>query len=89
MTALTIGALVLDPTFSSAITEYSAVTTNATNTISATATDSANAVIEIKVNGTTITNGSAATWISGENTVAITVTNGDSETVYTVTVTKS
>lgn len=37
---------------------------------------------------TEVTNGGNATWEVGDNTLTITVTNGDSETVYTVTVTK-
>lgn len=50
------------------------------------ATDS-NATIAIAVNGTPITNGTAATWDSGDNTVEITVTNG-TVTTYTITVSK-
>ena len=50
------------------------------------------AEIEIKLNGTTITNGSNATWQAGENTLTIKVTGnvgpGTSSTTYTVTVTR-
>lgn len=42
----------------------------------------------IKLGDTEIENGSSPSWSPGENTLTITVTNGDSETVYTVTVTK-
>ena len=42
----------------------------------------------IKVNNDVVENGSSATWDDGENEVVITVTVGDEETVYTVTVTK-
>lgn len=45
--------------------------------------------MEIMVGDTEIENGGTATWETGENEVTITVTNGTSETVYTVTVTKS
>ena len=43
----------------------------------------------ITVNGVEVDNESPATWVVGENQVVITVTNGDAETVYTVTVTKT
>lgn len=42
----------------------------------------------IKNGETTVTNGESATWSAGENTLTVTVTNGDQEKVYTVTVTK-
>lgn len=87
LSGLTIGALTLDPTFDGDVTEYTATTTNATNTITATAEDDAEITI---LNGETpVTNGSAATWAEGVNTVNVTVTNGDAQEVYTVTVTKN
>lgn len=88
LSGLTIGSLTLTPTFSADVAEYTASTTNATNTVTATAED-ANATIEIKNGETTVTNGAAATWADGENTLTIKVTNGTAEKVYTVTVTKS
>lgn len=88
LSALTLGSLTLSPEFDTDTTEYTAETTNATNTITATATD-ANATIAITVGLTTITNGQAATWSEGENTVTIVVTNGSQTKTYTVTVTKS
>lgn len=87
MSALTIGSLVLSPEFDADVVEYTTTTSNATNTITATSTDET-AVVEILVGLTPVTNGTAATWASGENIVTITVTNGAVETVYTVTVTK-
>ena len=88
LSGLTIGALTLTPTFDPDTTEYTANTTNATNTITATPEDeSAEATI---LNGETpVTNGSAATWSEGANTVTITVKNGTAQKVYTVTVTKT
>lgn len=83
-----IGALTLSPAFSSGIYEYTAETTNATNTITATALKP-NATVAIKVNGVNHTNGTAATWNLGENTVEITVTYGTTTKVYTVIVTKT
>lgn len=88
LSALTIGALTLDPTFDKDTTEYTTSTTNATNTITATATDTEKATIEILNGETEVTNGAAATWADGENIVTITVTNGVTVVVYTVTVTK-
>lgn len=88
LSGLTIGALTLDPTFDPDVTAYTATTTNATNTITATPEDEGSAVT-IMNGETPVTNGSAATWVDGSNTVTITVTNGDAEKEYTVTVTKS
>lgn len=70
------------------MTEYTATTTNATNTITATAEDD-DAEITILNGETPVTNGSAATWAEGANTVKVTVTNGAAQEVYTVTVTKN
>ena len=39
--------------------------------------------------GTPVTNGQAAIWAEGENTLEITVTKGTTSRVYTVTVTKT
>lgn len=88
LSALSIGNLKLSPTFTTGITSYTAKTTSATNTISATADDSS-ATIVIKNGTTTVENGGSATWVSGENTVTATVTNGGESKVYTVKVTKS
>ena len=87
LSGLTIGALSLTPAFDPDVTEYTATTTNATNTITATPEDD-EAEVSILNGETPVTNGSAATWQEGANTVAITVTNGEAEQVYTVTVTK-
>ena len=70
------------------MTEYTATTANATNTITATAEDEA-AEITILNGETPVTNGGTATWTDGANTVKIAVKNGDAQEVYTVTVTKS
>ena len=85
---LTIGSINLSPAFDADVTEYTAATSNATNTITATLNDNtADAVIT--VNGDSLTNGGSATWETGENTVVITVTKGVSSKKYTVIVTKS
>lgn len=88
LSGLTIGALTLTPTFDSDVTEYEVATTAATNKVTATPEDE-NATVEILVGETEIDSGDSATWSEGENTVTITVTNGETEKVYTVTVTKS
>lgn len=88
LSALTIGSLTLSPEFSADVTDYTAETTNSTNTITATATDSS-ATVEIKNGSTTVTSGSSATWSEGTNTVTVKVTNGSAVKTYTVTVTKS
>lgn len=82
LTGLTIGALTLVPEFDTETTEYTATTTNATNTI--TATVSAGGTATITVNDVEIENGGSATWEEGENTVKVVVGG----TTYTVTVTK-
>ena len=70
------------------MTEYAVTTENASNKVTATPTDE-NATVEILLGETEIDNASSATWETGENTLTITVTNGEESTVYTVTVTKS
>lgn len=69
------------------MTEYTVTTTNNTNKVTAVAEDE-NATIEISKGIVTIENGSQVTWDEGENVVTVKVTNGDSSTTYTVTVTK-
>lgn len=88
LSGLTIGALTLTPTFDPDTTEYTATTTNATNTITATPEDE-KAAVTILNGETPVSNGAAATWADGENTATITVKNGTAQKVYTVTVTKT
>ncbi len=88
LSALTIGDLVLSPSFSSGELEYTAATTNASDKITAAPTN-ANATVVIKNGATTVASGSAASWSAGENTVTVTVTNGNNTRTYTVIVTKS
>jgi phi13 family phage major tail protein len=85
---LTIGSINLSPTFDADVKEYTAATSNATNTITATLNDNTADVV-ITVNGDSLTNGGSASWETGENTVNITVTKGTSSKKYTVIVTKS
>ena len=87
LSGLTIGALTLTPTFNADTTAYTVTTSAATNKITATPEDE-DATVEILVGETEIDSGASATWSAGENTVTITVTNGDATKVDTVTVTK-
>lgn len=84
--SLAVGALSLEPAFHPDTLEYTASTSNATNMISAVPTTGFLATI--KVNGKKVRNGAATAWEAGENTVSITVTNGEKSKTYTVTVTK-
>lgn len=84
LSGLKIGALTLTPAFDPDVASYTATTTN---TITATA-EAAGAEISILNGSTAVENGAAATWADGENTLTITVTNGESEKTYAVTVTK-
>lgn len=88
LSSLKIGALALTPAFNKSVMVYTAATADATNTITAVAKDG-DSTISIKVNGVAHTNGTAATWEAGENTVEITVLNVIETETYTVTVTKS
>ena len=86
LSALAIGGLTLSPTFDAGTYEYTTTTTNATNTITATA--AAGTSVIVLVNGSSITNGTAATWAEGENTVRIQIANASGYNNYIVTVTK-
>ena len=88
LSGLTIGALTLDPTFDPDVVSYTANTTNQTNTITATPEDD-EATVTILNGEMPVTNGTAATWQEGLNTVTVTVKNGTAQKVYTVAVTKS
>lgn len=87
LSSLVIGGVSLTPTFNPTVTSYTAVTTDATNTITAAATDN-NATVVIKAAGETIENGASATWSVGSNAVQVTVTNGDYSKAYSINVHK-
>lgn len=88
LASLSIGTLALTPKFDSDTIVYLADTSNTTNTISAIA-NAAGATVVIKNDTTVVSNGSAATWVTGTNKVTITVTNGTESKVYTIFVTKA
>ena len=85
--ALSIGSLTLSPVFDPDTTEYTASTSNTGNMVSAVPTTGSLATV--KLNGKKLANGTAATWEIGENSLSITVTNGDKSKTYAVTVTKT
>ncbi|MFW6121842.1 MAG: head-tail connector protein [Petrotogales bacterium] len=85
---LTIEGLTLDPEFELETYEYTAETTDDENVIIATAINE-DAEIEITVNDEEYENETEYTWQSGENEVEIIVTDGSSEKIYTITVTKA
>ena len=88
LSSLSIGSLTLNPSFNKSVFVYEAATSNGTNTITAVAKDS-EASIEILNGSTPVTNGQAATWLTGVNTLTVNVTSGEETETYTVKVTKS
>ena len=87
LATLSIGSVTLVPAFDPSIRNYTADTTNSTNTVTATGADGATVVI--KNGSTTVTSGSSATWTAGPNTLTVTATKGGITTTYKVIVTKS
>lgn len=88
LSSLTLGSLTLTPAFDPAVTQYTAATSNASNTVTAKAKNPL-AVVTIANGETPVTNGQSATWASGANTLTINVTYGTSAKTYTVAVTKT
>lgn len=88
LSALSLGALTLSPTFDPDTTAYTATTSSATNTITAAASDSSASIV-ITLNGNSVANGASLTWNSGSNSVKIIVIKGEYQKAYTITVTKS
>lgn len=88
LATLTIGSLVLTPTFDADTIAYTTSTTNASDAVSAT-TASAYASMTITANGVAISSGDSVTWESGSNTVEIAVTGDGGTKTYYVTVVAS
>ena len=95
LASLTLGRAALSPAFDDATVNYTASTTDASNTVNAIPAD-AGATIEITNTHDTdqtdsYQNGQAVVWATGSNTLTVKVTaaNGTSNKTYTVTVTKS
>ena len=88
LSALAITGVTLTPTFAAGTVAYTGATTDTTNVV--TATGESGSEVTIKVNGTAIESGDAATWTTGNNTVSVTVSKpGKATTTYLVTVVKS
>ena len=88
LTALSIADVTLTPAFNADTFAYSGATSEASGVINA--TGASGTTVAIKVNGNDLTNGTAATWNTGNNNVAITVTkNGCLPGIYAVTVVKA
>lgn len=86
LTSLSVGSLVLDPTFDPDTISYTANTINASNVVHASADDEL--TISIELNGSPINEGSSARWSEGSNTLEITVSgDGYISNTYTVVVT--
>lgn len=92
LSALTVGSLVLSPTFDPATYVYtSTASTGGKAKVTATPVDKADTVA-LTFNGTSIKNGAEVTWAAGTNTIAVTITNNSDPSavsVYTVAVTAS
>ena len=88
LASLSIGSLTLTPTFDADTVAYTTSTENETDTV--TATGGTGVSVAITVNGSAHTNGEAATWNDGSNTVLVTATkSGLNSRTYAVTVVKS
>jgi len=85
--ALTIGLNDLVPAFNPYVTAYEVATENGSDVVTAALNAGDTAVLTL--NGDAFTNGTAATWESGENTLQIVVTSGTATKTYTVIVTAS
>lgn len=85
--SISLGSVDISPEFNADVTNYTAATSNETNTVSATGANGA--TVTILVNGASHTSGQAATWVDGVNTVTVIATKtGCTSTAYTVEVTK-
>ena len=87
-----LGSLTLDPEFDPDVTDYTAATENASNTLTATPEDD-DAEVTVTLGDTEVDAGAdgkyTLTWETGENVVTISVVNGEAIKEYTITVTKS
>lgn len=86
--SLTIGSETLAPTFDTGVYTY-AVTASATSDKVEVVPAQAGASVSISYNGKNVNNGGTITWATGTKDLAITVKQGNTTRVYTVTVTKS
>ena len=88
LTSLSIGNKTLTPVFSSDTLAYAVTTSDANNIVSAVASPE-DALITATLNTIPVADlTSGLVWVNGENTLVITVSKGEEDTVYTITVTK-
>lgn len=88
LSSLSIGSLVLVPTFDKGTYAYETSTANTSDTVTV-ATDDAGASAVIKLGSTTVSSGSAASWTASTTnnlTITVTAADGETERVYTVAV---
>lgn len=85
LTALTVGALTLSPTFASGTYEYTASSSSSSAAVTATAPSGSTLVIT--VNGNSIANGGTASFDEGENEIVINLSTDKGNNTYKVTVT--
>ena len=89
LNSVKIGTCALTPEFSPFEFNYTATTKNASDIIKVAQKNAAHTV-EMQLNGSDFTNGSAATWQDGENTVTVIVKQDDNVfNTYTIKVTKT
>jgi hypothetical protein len=88
LSSIVVASIDLVPQFKNKRIWYEAATDDATNTITCVAEDVAGTTIAIDLNdGTPVVNGAAASWVSGENVVIITVTHTADVALYYLFVT--
>lgn len=88
LTSLSIGNKTLTPVFASDTLAYAVTTSDANNIVSAVASPE-DALITATLNTIPVADlTSGLVWVNGENTLVITVSKGEEDTVYTITVTK-
>lgn len=79
--------VVLEPVFSSSVTEYNALATEASGTITLTAAPE-DATVVVTFNSEPVADlETPLVWEEGENEIVVTVTAGEVDKVYTITVT--
>lgn len=87
LSSLSVGTLVLTPAFNADTEAYVATTSNSSDVVTALAADDG-ATVTISVNGVEQASGDSATWVTGTNTVVVTVASDTASTTYIVVVTK-
>ena len=87
LSGLTIGSLLLNPTFAPDVESYTLETSNNRNKITALCADDVS--LTNRDGASTVNNGTAAAWAVGENKLTVVVSKNGAKSVYTVNVTKT